>query len=288
MGFDVATLGGPFGVEVRGMNLNGPLDRESVLRLRRLFDDHHLLLFRDQEISGSDQLRLCRSLRPVVDDVAWVSNVEAGFHPEGELKFHCDFAFTEHPMLGLSLYAIELGEGAAPTRFASNVRALETLPASLRARVDGLRVVHMIDTIHGRDNIRTRLDDVGGNSAPFDLYPRSTRDAVWTHPLTGVGLLFVLEQQASHFEGWSCRESDDLLDALFAHLYDPANMYEHQWQVGDFAVWDNLVLQHGRRANPNTVRRSLRRVAMNEVTTAELIAGTGFDPAWRQRAQAKA
>jgi taurine dioxygenase len=283
MGFHVVTLGGPFGVEVRGLKLTGPLDRESVLRLRRLFDDHHLLLFRDQDISGSDQLRLCRSLRPVVDDVAWVSNVEAGFHPEGELKFHCDYAFTEHPMLGLSLYAIELGDGAAPTRFASNVRALEALPVALRARVEGLRVVHMIDTIHGRDNIRTRLCDVGGENAPHDVYPRSTRPAVWSHPLTGVELLFVLEQQASHFEGWSCSESDELLDALFAHLYEPANVYEHEWRVGDLAVWDNLVLQHGRRANPNTVRRSLRRVAMNEVTTAELIAGTGFDPAWREK-----
>jgi len=285
MAFDVVALGAPFGVEVRGLALSGPLDRESVLRLRLLFDDHHLLLFRQHELSGVDQLRLCRSLRPVVDDVAWVSNVEAGFHPEGELQFHCDFAFTEHPMLGLSLYAIEIGEGAAPTRFASNVRGLQTLPESLRRRVDGLRVVHMIDTIHGRDNIRTRLDDVGGETAPVEIYPRSTRPAVWTHPLTGARLLFVLEQQASHFEGWSCSESDALLDALFAHLYAPANVYEHHWQVGDFVVWDNLVLQHGRRANPKTVRRSLRRVAMNEVTTEELIAGTGFDPAWRQRAQ---
>jgi taurine dioxygenase len=243
-----------------------------------------MLLFRDQELSGSDQLRVCRSLRPVVDDIAWVSNVETGFHPEGELWFHCDFAFTEHPMLGLSLYAVELGEGAAPTRFASNLRALQTLPDELRQRVDGLRVVHMIDTIHGRDNIRTRLCDVGGESAPLDIYPRFARPVVWTHPLTGVELLFVLEQQASHFEGWSCAQSDELLDALFAHLYEPANLYEHEWQVGDFMVWDNLVLQHGRRANPNSVRRSMRRVAMNEVTTAELIAGTGFDPAWRQRA----
>jgi alpha-ketoglutarate-dependent taurine dioxygenase len=146
----------------------------------------------------------------------------------------------------------------------------------------------MIDTIHDRDNIRTRLDDVGGETAPVDIYPRATRPAVWTHPLTGAGLLFVLEQQASHFEGWSCSESDALLDALFAHLYAPANVYEHHWQVGDFVVWDNLVLQHGRRGNPKTVRRSLRRVAMNEVTTADLIAGTGFDPAWRQRAHESA
>jgi taurine dioxygenase len=288
MAFDVVALGGPFGVEVRGLDLSEALDGESRRRLRGLFDDHHLLLFRGQELSGDDQLRLCRSVRPVVDDVAWVSNVEPGFHPEGELQFHCDYAFTDHPMLGLSLYAIELAEQAAPTRFASNARGLQTLPESLRRRVDGLLVVHAIDSVHGQKGIRTRLADVGGDSERRDIYPRSTRPAVWTHPVTGARLLFVLEQQASHFEGWSGAESDDLLNALFAHLYAPANVYEHHWEVGDLAVWDNLVLQHGRRANPNTVRRSLRRVAMNTVTTAELIAGTGYDPAWRQRAEQSA
>jgi hypothetical protein len=35
------------------------------------------------------------------------------------------------------------------------------------------------------------------------------------------------------------------------------------------------------------VRRSLRRVAMNTVTTAELIAGTGFDPEVRARQPGK-
>jgi len=125
--------------------------------------------------------------------------------------------------------------------------------------------------------------EVGGLDAPRDLYPRFARPAIWTHPITGVPLLFVLRQQASHFDGWSCEQSDEVLDATFAVLYDPANVYEHHWRVGDFIVWDNLALQHGRAANPNTVRRSLRRVSMNTVTTAALIAGTGFDPARRDR-----
>ena len=37
-----------------------------------------------------------------------------------------------------------------------------------------------------------RARDVGGETAPVEIYPRYTRPAVWSHPLTGVGLLFVL------------------------------------------------------------------------------------------------
>jgi alpha-ketoglutarate-dependent taurine dioxygenase len=174
-----------------------------------------------------------------------------------------------------------LAPGAAPTNFVSNVRAYETLPEDLRARLEGLDIVHLIDSVGPRQNRRTRLDDIGGPDASRFDYPRSVRPALWTHPLLGMPLLFVLEQQASHFAGMTGAESDPLIREVFAHLYRPEHSYEHAWNLNDFIVWDNLALQHGRRANPNTVRRSLRRVAMNTKTTAELNAGTGFDPARR-------
>jgi taurine dioxygenase len=272
------------GAEIVGLDLRAPLREDDVELLRRLFDERGLLLFRRQSISAEDQLRVCAWFRPVVEPIAWISNVEPGFHPEGELLFHCDYAFTPHPMLGLSLYAMELAEGAAPTQFANNARALEALPDDVREALEALRVVHMIDSVHGKDNVRTRLEEVGGESASTAWYPRFARPAIWRHPVTGVALLFVLGQQASHFEGRTAAESDALLDAAFRVLYDPSNVYVHEWQLGDFIVWDNLLLQHGRRGNPNSVRRSLRRVQMNTVTTADLIEHTGFNPEVRARA----
>src|SRR5947207_1284827 len=139
----------------------------------------------------------------------------------------------------------------SPARFASNVAAARMLPDALRARVEGLEMVHLVDTVSGRDNKRKRVSDVGGDDAPLDLFPRYARPAIWTHPVTGVELLFVLEQQASHFVGWTCDASDELVEEIFAIAYQPSNVYEHSWRVGDLAVWDNLALQHGRRANPN-------------------------------------
>lgn len=274
-------LSSALGAEIRGLDLREPIEAEELATLRRLFDGRGLLLFRDQAISESDQLRICAHFRPVCEPVAWISNVVPGFHPEGRLEWHSDYAFTPHPMLGLSLHAIELAPGASPTDFANGARALARLSAPLRTALASRRVVHLIDTISGRDNVRTRLEDVGGEQASRADYPRFARPAIWEHPRTGVPLLFVLAQQASHFEGESCRESDALLDAAFAVLYAPDNVHRHVWRERDFVVWDNLMIQHSRPANPNTIRRSLRRVAMNTVPTADLIAGTGFDPARR-------
>jgi alpha-ketoglutarate-dependent taurine dioxygenase len=281
-------LSDALGVEVVGVDLRAPAGGDDARALRELFDEHGLLLFRSQELSEDDQVRACALFRPVVEPVGWISNVRAGFHPEVALLWHSDFAFTPHPMLGLSLYAIELAPGAAPTRFANNGRAHDRLDGALRERLQGLRLVHAVDSTGGRDDMRVRLDDLGGVDAPESDYPRCARPVLWSHPVTGRPLLFALAQQASHIEGWSCDESDPLLEEMFAALYDEANVYEHHWSPGDFVVWDNLLVQHGRRANPDTVARSLRRVVMNTRTTAEIVAGTGFDPEVRARKAARA
>jgi len=279
--WQVLELSPALGVEIRGLDLREPLAPADIERLRALFDERGLLLFRQQTISEADQLRICAWFRPVVEPVAWVSNTVPGFHPEGELLWHSDYAFTPHPMLGLSLYAMALAPGAAPTGFANDARACAQLPEPLRAQLASRRVVNLIDSVDGRDNIRVRFDDVGGESSSPSRYPRHVWPAIWPHPVSGAPLLFVFAQQSSHFEGSTCAESDALLDAAFAVLYSPLNVYSHEWRPGDFIVWDNLMIQHGRRANPNSVHRSLRRVAMNTVTTEELIAGTGFDPKFR-------
>jgi alpha-ketoglutarate-dependent taurine dioxygenase len=42
-----------------------------------------------------------------------------------------------------------------------------------------------------------------------------------------------------------------------------ANAYEHEWREGDLVVWDNLALQHSRRAIPlSRGERTFRRVAV--------------------------
>jgi hypothetical protein len=51
------------------------------------------------------------------------------------------------------------------------------------------------------------------------------------------------------------------LQALFALLYRPDNVYEHHWREGDLVFWDNLALQHGRPPLTQPGERTLRRMA---------------------------
>jgi taurine dioxygenase len=275
----LSTIEGKVGVEVQGLDASRPLSDEQVDELRRLFDRYHLLLFRHQRLENADQVRMCGYLGRVPDPATLVSNVDpGGFHPEFKLCFHSDYAFLPHPLRGLSLYALEISEGSAPTAFVSNAEGARTLPLGLRQRLEGQSVTLLANTTGGREDIACRTTVVP-DPAPNDVYPGMTRPALWTHPRTGEELLFVNEQHGWRFGGMSKEASDRLFDEVFAHLYRQEAIYEHHWAAGDLIVWDNLALQHGRRANPKSVRRSLRRVALNDLSNDEMVAGTVFHPA---------
>ena len=275
------------GVEVSGADLTVPLEDGHVEHLRRLFDRHHLLLFRGQRLSAGDQVRVCRYLGAVPDPPTLVSNVEpGGFHPEFRLVFHSDYAFLPFPLQGISLHAVDVAPGAVPTAFVSNANGASTLPTELRERLERLEAIMLANTVAGREDIACRRTPVP-DEAPQDVYPSTTRPAIWPHPRTGQRLLFVNEQHGWRFVGLARADSDQLFDEVFAHLYRPEAVYEHQWVPGDLIVWDNLALQHGRRANPNAVTRSLRRVVLNDISNDEMVAGTVFEPArWRRHKEA--
>lgn len=267
------------GVEVRGLDVSRPFAGDDVARLRDAFDRHGLLLVRQHGVSADDQRRLVELFGPVRESQSHISNVEPdGYHPEWAMLFHSDYIFTDHPVLGISLYPLELAPGCAPTRFANLSLAAVTLPPALRRRIEGLHVVHMISVAgDAPEDVRHREEDLGGPDSSPALHPRAIRPVLAPHPRTGIPNLWISEQQASHFVELSYAESDALLSELFEHIHgDPALVYEHEWQMGDLVVWDNLMLVHGRRRAPKQVRRSFRRFTMTALTLEQILGGVEF------------
>ena len=79
----------------------------------------------------------------------------------------------------------------------------------------------------------------------------------------GVETLFLCLQHTDRILGVSRPESDRLLEQIFAHLYDPAQIYEHVWESHDLVIWDNLTVQHA-RPDPTAAPRTLRRYHLSE------------------------
>jgi taurine dioxygenase len=145
------------------------------------------------------------------------------------------------------------------------VRAAQDLPAELRARVQGLRAAHYRE--YDRTDRRIREEELDAN-APADAYPSCVHDILYRLPHTDKQALFVNELSTSHVIGMSKAEGEQLLQELFARLYDEARTYTHEWQPGDLLIWDNIALQHC-RPSLGTAARHLRRISLDGWNTGD-------------------
>jgi alpha-ketoglutarate-dependent taurine dioxygenase len=251
------------GAEVTGLDPRMPLDDETVRQLRAVFDDRAVLVFPDLDIDVDFQRALVYAL--IGEEVSdterkvpqFVSNREEnGAAPYGRLLFHCDNMFARTPQMAISLYGKVVQPPSAPTLFADMAHAWDTLPDELRARVEGLEARHGFD-----DAYPNRGSDEDVIDASFGASLSTVRPVGFRHPRTGRTLLYVSQQSTIEIVGLPPEENEALLEELFAHLYQPENILEHQWRERDLVIWDNVAVQHAR----GTVRlegpeRTLRKV----------------------------
>jgi taurine dioxygenase len=256
------------GCEVSDFDAAAPPRPSELALLRRALSDHHLLFFRAPGLGDREHVRLASHFGPVYDEFGdgrgwhFVSNARRNaIIRTGPLLFHSDLAFTPVPTPGLSLYGIEVPEDGAPTRFANAARALDALPAELRLRLGGLHGLHLYNLTTQAGGVRYRDAEVPARE------PRAKHPVLLHNPRSGRDVLYVSEMQTDRIVELDPAESEAILAQLFAELYAPENIYEHCWRPGDLLIWDNLALQHARRApeNPRTLRRvTLARVGVPE------------------------
>ena len=274
----------PFGVEIVDVDLAGSLIDADVAQIGALFDEHFLLVARGQHLSEDDQVRIIGLLfpgGPIADQLgdgsafSYVSNTRPdGIFGDGALTFHSDFAFTTSPDALISLYGADVDAGAADTDFASAARALDELSDDVLERLQYLNVINATDLKSTEArlpeyNLPGRQDLSG---IPHDECVRARWPAITKHLRTGRPLLMVNEQHAHHFEGVPLDESRELLEQIYAALYDDHNVYGHRWAEGDLVAWDNLAVHHGRRATPpSRATRTLRRVRIGEVSITNMV-----------------
>jgi taurine dioxygenase len=251
---EIRELQPSLGAEVIGLEPRIPLDDETLHVLRAAFDDRSVLVFRDLDIDEDFQRYLVFMLIgeavPGPEDAAekhgpmLVSNKEENAAaPYGRLLFHCDNMWARTHQYAISLYGIEVEPPTAPTQFVSMADAWKRLPEDLRARVAGLEARHGFE--HTYPN-RGADEDV--TDSYFDVSRWSVRPVVYRHPRTGRTLLYVSQQATIDILGLTADENEALLAELFAHLYQPEHILEHEWRTDDLVIWDNVAVQHGRSA----------------------------------------
>ena len=262
---EVAPLPQGFGAEISGFDMQDGRDPADVEALRRAFDDHHLLVFRDCGVIAPErQVEFASWFGPLVSNGP--SGSAGGYctvlHNDDMagsmyLPFHCDLSYTECPIKGISLHALAVPPGGTSTTFVSNAAAWDSLPQALRTELEGATVRHFLE------------------ARPIYGWPDFVADHPLRleHPRTGKPLLFVTEHHSTRILELDETRSAAVLAELFARLYAPERRYEHAWRVGDLLIWDNLAVQHARTrpADPSEGERAMQRVALSEVGLDELV-----------------
>ncbi len=269
----VTRLEAPLGARVDGIDLSqkmSPALRQAVLDA---WHEHVILLFPGQKFTGDEQISFAREFGPIKErgrpedrrpeekgrdydgSVMFISNVvedgkPVGSLPDGEMWFHHDGCYKEHPQRASFLYAIELPSTGGNTRFANMYLAYDRVPAALKTLLADKTALHVYDyEMRVRFDIEAGLDGVAHFSHPVFI----------RHPATGRTALYVNPLMTARINELPADESRAVLDELFAIGQDPAVVYEHVWTLGDFIMWDNLCSMHARTDFSNEERRLLRR-----------------------------
>jgi taurine dioxygenase len=270
---------GSIGAEISGVDLAAPLSNSQAAEVHAAFLEHHVIFFRDQDLSEPDRQKAASRLFGEPVSIPFVKSL-AG-HPEiidivkepedvGKYNFggnwHTDTTFLEAPALGALLYALEVPSRGGDTLFADMSAAYETLSDGLKHTLEGLRALHT-----GKRSYGSQSKFQGGKNQSVSMQIDATEEGdklishpvVRTHPETGRKSLFVNPNYTVSFDGWTEAESKPLLDFLHAHAIRDEFVCRFRWDAGSVAVWDNRCTMHRAVNDYEGMRRHVRRVTLD-------------------------
>jgi taurine dioxygenase len=277
---NVIPTGRALGAEITGIDLAKEFSAAQREFIFNAYIDNLVLLFRGQSLSFTDLLRLSELFGPpglaanqllglkrkeylpskLPDNVAIISNIvdtagkPIGALGDGEAFWHTDSSFTETPISASLLHAIEVTEQGGETAFLNMYRAYEDMPAGLAAKINGRYANH--SKVHNSAGVRRPefADVTDPSKAPGVKHP-----IVRTHPVTKRKCLYLGRRLNSYIFDLPLAESEELLDAVWAHTGQDKYVWEHKWRVGDLLVWDNRCTMHHRNAFSPNARRLMHK-----------------------------
>lgn len=271
MEITVEPVSGTVGAQVRGVDLSAALDEGTVVEIRRAFLDHHVLFFRDQDLSPEAQMRFGRCFgeldtHPFVEGMdAYPEVIEVVTEPDDRFNFgggwHTDVTFLEEPDLGSILYAVDVPAVGGDTLFANQHAAYEELSDTMKAMLDGLTVMHSAGPQYSKGGYSTRSKSMKTKSP--DTADRIVRHPlVRSHPETGRKALYVNRAFTIGIEGMRPDESTALLEFLFNHAVREPFTCRFRWSRGSVAMWDNRSVQHYALYDYRGQSRHMRRITI--------------------------
>ena len=271
------------GVSVEGVDLAAPRNAETDRALMRLYDEHGLVVFRDQKLT-KQQLVDCGAAfgGTMIDPPATVRDPDVAgiivistrgtrgdIVPEdkealvGDLEWHTDQGYVPNPNRGKILYSVQVPEAGGMTGFIDNQLTYEALADEMKQRVEGLHVIQSWDRAEAY-LARNRGYRIGGDKEMVvgkfkdQIYP-----LVYVHPKSGQKVLNVIPLYDAGILELPGPDGNALLAELLAHVLQPKFQYWHRYKVGDAVLWDNWRSLHAASGTPGKYVRTLWSIVID-------------------------
>ena len=266
-GLDVRPLSPLIGAEIHGLDLSAPLGAPTVAAVRAALNQHHVIFFRDQELTPDAQVAFAAQFGevteahpviPAIDENPKVLAIDAARGDKASW-WHTDVTFTDTPPMGSVLYITTLPPVGGDTMWASLQDAYDRLAEPLRDMCDRLLALHH-DPWFAAD-----VDERGGYRWNGEFRKKLTpvvHPVVRVHPENGRKGLFVNYQFTQLILGMSKLESAALLDLLYQHCVQPELTCRFRWQPGSVAFWDNRACLHYALDDYGSAQRYGHRVTL--------------------------
>jgi len=292
---EVIPVGPGFAAEIRGLGMSEvAADPAAYAAVRAAFEEHSVLVFRNQPITDELQVSFSRRFGPLETAKAASRgegtpfSILTNIEPDGTLVppdhkealraranqlWHTDSCFKIPPALASVLSARVVATKGGETEFVSMRRAWQNLDPGLRGKLDNAYAWH--DYAHSRGKIAPHL----ASERERSTMPPVCWRIRWRNPVNGRDALYI----ASHtcgIEGMSSTESLKLIEELEALATRPEGVYQHRWRAGDVVMWDNRATMHRGRPWPDYQPRNMMR------TTISATDADGLAAMWPQRSAA--
>ncbi len=228
---------------------------EAAKLIREKVEERTVLVFPKLNLSDEEQVQITELIGPRqmmhvdretgdLKDIYQVT-LDRKLNPQpeyvlGTFFWHMDGITVDAPPSFATLLSCrrKAPEGGQ-TEFASTYAAYEGLPDAEKVQLAELKAVHSVKASlsHIADAIPQREYDAVTKIGLIKEHP-----IVWTH---GSGRKsMVIGTTADHVVGQSIAAGRAMLVRLQEWAAQPDYSYRHQWEEGDFVVWDNTGAMH--------------------------------------------
>lgn len=155
--------------------------------------------------------------------------------------WHVDGGYTKFPPHFTGLLAVQLPDIGGDTIFSNATYAFEQLDPKFQAYLESLTAVLYSD---GTGHLIDRILDPEQLAVARANNPSHEKPVIKVHPVTGRKQIAVNESYTHFIKGVSRTTSQSILNILFDIVKSPENTARQTWREGEFALWDNRVVQH--------------------------------------------